>query len=215
MAIKVKGQTVIYDDEVVRVSSNTEVNRPGQPEIGMLRFNTDSDNFEGYFGEELGWGPLGGGTSSEGINYFAQNIGDNVNTEISVNHGLADANVIVSVYENSSKAKVYPDIIYTNTNTITFKFAEAPTTAQYRVIIFSTAVISSFKSYAANFGDGSTNPITITHNLFSTNLLFAIRNNSTGYYVYPDATIIDANRVELEFVNTPTTNQYVFIALGY
>jgi hypothetical protein len=59
MAIKIKNNTVIYDDEVIRVSANTEANRPANSEIGMLRFNTTSSAFEGYDGAS--WSSLGGG----------------------------------------------------------------------------------------------------------------------------------------------------------
>jgi len=59
MAIKIKGNTVIYDDEVLRVSANTEANRPVSPQIGMLRYNTTASTFEGYNGTS--WSPVGGG----------------------------------------------------------------------------------------------------------------------------------------------------------
>ena len=57
MAIKIQGETVIYDDETVRVASGTTAERP-TPATGMLRFNTTESTFEGYDG--TAWGPLGG-----------------------------------------------------------------------------------------------------------------------------------------------------------
>jgi hypothetical protein len=63
MAIKIQGNTVIYDDEVLRVSANTEGNRPVSPEIGMFRFNTTANTFEGYDGTQ--WGPIGGAGGAE------------------------------------------------------------------------------------------------------------------------------------------------------
>jgi hypothetical protein len=60
MAIKIKNNTVIYDDEVLRVAANTTENRPVSPEIGMLRFNTTDVNFEGYDG--IDWNPVGSGS---------------------------------------------------------------------------------------------------------------------------------------------------------
>jgi hypothetical protein len=57
MAIKIKNNTVIYDDEVLRVSANTIENRPVSPEIGMIRYNTTDQTFEGYNGTK--WGSLG------------------------------------------------------------------------------------------------------------------------------------------------------------
>lgn len=69
MAIKVRGNTVIYDDEVLRVSANTEANRPGSPVIGMIRYNTTSNTFEGYSGTS--WGAIGGSSQLRVVNSSA------------------------------------------------------------------------------------------------------------------------------------------------
>lgn len=74
---------------------------------------------------------------------------------------------------------------------------------------------ASGASYASLIGDGVTNPIVVTHNLDSSRILISIRNVATGYYVYPDIQFTSANTVTLEFVNTPTTNQYFVTILGY
>lgn len=58
MAIKISGNTVIYDDEVFRVSAANTANRPASPVQGMIRFNTDTNGFEGYDGTE--WKAVGG-----------------------------------------------------------------------------------------------------------------------------------------------------------
>jgi hypothetical protein len=63
MAIKISGDTVIFDDKVFRVGSGTTAQRPQNPEVGMVRFNTDLDSLEGYNGVE--WGPIGGGGGAE------------------------------------------------------------------------------------------------------------------------------------------------------
>jgi hypothetical protein len=70
MAIKINGNTVIYDDEVLRVAANTTTNRPVSPQIGMFRYNTTENTFEGYNGTE--WGPIGGGGAAE--DEFARTI---------------------------------------------------------------------------------------------------------------------------------------------
>jgi hypothetical protein len=59
MAIKIKNNIIIYDDETLRIAANTTANRPASPVIGMLRYNTTDSTFEGYNGSE--WGPIGGG----------------------------------------------------------------------------------------------------------------------------------------------------------
>lgn len=58
MAIKVNGQTVIYDDEVLRVGASSTEGRPTVPVVGMVRFNTTTDNFEGFNGNR--WAGIGG-----------------------------------------------------------------------------------------------------------------------------------------------------------
>ena len=62
--------TVKYDDVnpsftdtgAIKVPVGTELQRPGTPAAGQLRFNNDSDEFEGYNGTE--WGALGGSGGS-------------------------------------------------------------------------------------------------------------------------------------------------------
>lgn len=63
MAIKIKNNTVIYDDEVLRVSANTTANRPAVPVQGMIRYNTTEGSFEGYNGTD--WGAIGGAAGTD------------------------------------------------------------------------------------------------------------------------------------------------------
>jgi hypothetical protein len=61
--------TVKYDDVnptftdtgAIKIPAGTELQRPGTPVAGQLRFNDDSDEFEGYDG--TAWGAIGGGVS--------------------------------------------------------------------------------------------------------------------------------------------------------
>lgn len=68
MAIKVSGNTVIYDDEVFRVSAANTSSRPVTSVAGMIRFNTDTSSFEGYDGTQ--WASMGGAPVDE----FARTI---------------------------------------------------------------------------------------------------------------------------------------------
>jgi len=61
------------------VPAGTEAERDGSPSAGYLRFNTDTDSFEGYDGTD--WGNIGGGASAGGAIY------ENSNT-ISANYTL-------------------------------------------------------------------------------------------------------------------------------
>ena len=58
MAIRIQGDTVIFDDKVFKPGSGTTAQRPASPETGMIRFNTDIASFEGYNG--TAWAPIGG-----------------------------------------------------------------------------------------------------------------------------------------------------------
>lgn len=60
MAIRIQGDTVIYDDKVFKVGSGTTAQRPATPVLGMLWFNTELNSFEGYNG--TAWAAVGGGT---------------------------------------------------------------------------------------------------------------------------------------------------------
>lgn len=72
MAIKISGNTVIYDDEVFRVGSGTTAERPAAPAQGMIWYNTEIESFEGYNG--TAWGSIGGGaTGGSGDQVFVEN----------------------------------------------------------------------------------------------------------------------------------------------
>lgn len=58
MAIKIQGDTVIYDDKVFKVGSGTTDQRPASPALGMIWYNTDIQSFEGYNGAS--WGSIVG-----------------------------------------------------------------------------------------------------------------------------------------------------------
>jgi hypothetical protein len=53
------------------VPAGTEAQRDGSPSAGYLRFNTDTDSFEGYDGTS--WGNIGGGASAGGVIYECSN----------------------------------------------------------------------------------------------------------------------------------------------
>lgn len=58
MAIRIQGDTVIFDDKVFKVGSGTTAQRPATPALGMIWYNTELARFEGYNG--LVWGAIGG-----------------------------------------------------------------------------------------------------------------------------------------------------------
>lgn len=209
MAIRIKNNIVIYDDEVVRVGANTQANRPASPSTGMIRFDTTANTFEGYDGTQ--WGPLGGGGNP--LESYSKTIGDGSNTSFTIAHLLNDDGLFVNVYENATDYIVYPDITYVDANTLTVTFVDAPTTNAYNVVVYGSDLATD--AYASLIGSGTSNTATITHNLNSYKILISIRNVATGYYVYPDIQLTSANSANLQFVNTITTNQYFVTVLGY
>jgi hypothetical protein len=72
----------------------------------------------------------------------------------------------------------------------------------------------STATYNTAIGDGTTTSFTITHSLNKANIFVSIRDQSTGYFVYPDIKYNSTNDVILEFVDAPTTSQYYVAVIG-
>jgi hypothetical protein len=71
-----------------------------------------------------------------GTRKLAFNVGDNSATSFTVNHGIGTRDVTVQVFDNASPyAQVETDVEHTDSNNVTIKFALAPTTDQYRVVV--------------------------------------------------------------------------------
>ena len=74
--------------------------------------------------------------SGYGVRKYVANIGNNSLTQIDVTHNFGTKDVTVHIYENASAyTQVEADVEHYDTNTIRLKFAVAPTTDQYRVVI--------------------------------------------------------------------------------
>jgi len=69
---------------------------------------------------------------------YAANVGDGSNATISITHNLGTTDVQVQLSRVGSPYDiVWTDIERTNTNTVTLKFATAPTTNQFRVVVLA------------------------------------------------------------------------------
>ena len=74
--------------------------------------------------------------SGYGIRKYAASVGNGALTSIALTHSLGTKDVTVHIYDNASPyAQVEADVEHTDTNNVTVKFAVAPTTNQYRVVI--------------------------------------------------------------------------------
>jgi hypothetical protein len=74
--------------------------------------------------------------SSYGVRKLSFSVGNGSNDTFALTHSLGSRDNTVHVYENASPfAQVEVDVEHTDSNTTTVKFAVAPTTDQYRVVI--------------------------------------------------------------------------------
>lgn len=76
------------------------------------------------------------------------------------------------------------------------------------------ALDSAFLYSTTNVGNGTSTSYTFTHNLNRATVQVVVKENSTGYLVYPDIDVVSANAVVLEFASAPTTNQYAVTVVG-
>jgi hypothetical protein len=68
------------------------------------------------------------GTSTDG--------GATGTTQFTVTHSLGTTDIMVTVWDTTSKAEVVTDVVYVTTSTVTVGFAVAPVTSQsYRVVV--------------------------------------------------------------------------------
>lgn len=82
------------------------------------------------------YGRVTAGSANSRMRRFAANIGNGSSTSFTVNHALGNADVIVQVYRNSSPFDVIlTDIELTDGNNATVRFATAPSSNQFRVVV--------------------------------------------------------------------------------
>ena len=82
------------------------------------------------------------------------------------------------------------------------------------VVTLSLSPNTGFVKYSSNIGNASANTFTLTHNLNRADIFVSVRENSSGYIVYPDVKYVSTNSVTIEFASTPTSSQYYVSILG-
>jgi hypothetical protein len=82
-----------------------------------------------------------GGTQGAGVSTpvlsrtVALTIGDTVNVNYTIQHGLGTRDVLVQVYDMSTYETVVTDVVRTDTNNVTVTFTTAPDSNAYRVVV--------------------------------------------------------------------------------
>lgn len=66
---------------------------------------------------------------------YSTTIGNGSLTSITVTHSLGTTAVVVEIFDTSSGAQVFADVVHTSTTVVTITFATAPTAAQYTVVV--------------------------------------------------------------------------------
>jgi hypothetical protein len=71
-----------------------------------------------------------------GVRKIATTIGDGTATTFTVNHNFDTKDVTVQIFQNNeSYAQIEADVEHTSTSAVTIKFALAPNTSEYRVVV--------------------------------------------------------------------------------
>jgi hypothetical protein len=69
-SISVTGEVGFTTTTSVQIPSGTSAQRPGTPTAGMIRYNSENQQFEGY---ATAWGGFGGASGSSGNAVFYEN----------------------------------------------------------------------------------------------------------------------------------------------
>lgn len=116
---------VAVDGDGVYVKTGEGINFNGNGSVS-INAGTGFDTTSGQLEFATGYG----------VRKYSESIGDNSATSFTVSHNLGTRDVTVQVFDNASPyGQVETDVEHTSTNATTIKFAAAPTTNQYRVVV--------------------------------------------------------------------------------
>ena len=100
--LSVTGEAGFTTTTSIQIPSGTSAERPGTPTAGMIRYNTQNQQFEGY---ATAWGGFGGASGNSGNAVFYEND-TNVSSSYTITTGknamsagpiTLDASVIVTI----------------------------------------------------------------------------------------------------------------------
>ena len=80
------GTADFNSNTALKISDGTTAQRPGSPAVGMFRYNTTTNEFEGYSGSSPAWGSIGGsgGATGTGTDTTFLNFGQTVTGSYSI-----------------------------------------------------------------------------------------------------------------------------------
>ena len=80
------GTADFNSNTALKISDGTTAQRPGSPAVGMFRYNTTTNEFEGYSGSSPAWGSIGGsgGATGTGSDTAFLNFGQTVTRSYSI-----------------------------------------------------------------------------------------------------------------------------------
>jgi hypothetical protein len=96
-----------------------------------------SENISVKLGAGLSFDGSGNVTVAEsyGVRKFATSIGDGNTTVFQVTHSLGTRDISVTIYDNSTKAEVFADVIHNTDSVVTISFASAPSSNEFRIVV--------------------------------------------------------------------------------
>jgi hypothetical protein len=127
---------------VLKVTLGTTAQRPSTPAVGMLRYNTTTNEFEGYSGSSPSWKSVGGSA-----------ISNDTSTSTNIYPALLNATTgtATNVYTSNAKLLYKPS---------TGEFQASVPVASNGIVVNSLTVATSY-TIAAGFSGASAGPITI------------------------------------------------------
>lgn len=125
----------IETDDVVWSSFGTAAPSASETTAGVIEIATQTETNTGT-DDERAVTPLKLTNWTGRKLKFSQDVGDGSATQYTVTHNLGTRDVTVSVYRNSGAYdEVLCDVEHTTTNSVTLRFAAAPSSNQFRVAI--------------------------------------------------------------------------------
>jgi len=141
-AITVTSDSTFSSTGALKISSGTTGQQPGSPVVGMLRYNTTTNQFEGYSGSSPAWNSVGGAT---------------------VSNDTSTSSNVYPIFANATSGSA--TTIYTSNAKLLYKpsagdLQSTVVTASNGIFINNLTVAASY-TIAAGYSGTSAGPITI------------------------------------------------------